>query len=66
MLFKSPYFPSSLFVHLSPSLINISTGTFPWNKTDKTPTFNKIHPNVTILTMLEADSVLDSYEEQEF
>ena len=27
---------------------------FPWNKTDKTPTFNGIPPHVPILTMLEA------------
>ena len=42
------------FYHLSPSLINISTAKFPWNKTDKTPTFNGIPPHVTIFTMLEA------------
>ena len=54
MIFKSTLPPSSVFAHLSPSLVNISTEKISWNKTDKTPTFNGITPNVTILTMLEA------------
>ena len=37
-------------------MIKISTAKFPWNKTDKTPTFTGITPHVTILTMLEAIS----------
>ena len=54
MVFKSIFLNSAVFVHLSPSLVNISTKKVPWNKTDKTPTFNGITPHVTILTMLEA------------
>ena len=49
-----PVRQSDFFSHLSHSLIKLSTETFPWNKTDKTPTFNGITPRVTILTMLEA------------
>ena len=37
----------------APYLIKLSTAKFPWNKTDKTPTFTGITPHVTILTMLE-------------
>ena len=44
----------SVFSHLSPSLINLSTAKFPWNKTDNTPNLTGIPPHVTILTMLEA------------
>ena len=40
-------------VHLYPSLIKLSTETFPWNKIDKLPTFTGILPHITILTMLE-------------
>ena len=54
MIFKSPFPHSSFFAHLYPSLIKIPTKTFPWNKTNKTPTFTGIPPYVTILTMLEA------------
>ena len=39
---------------LSPSLINLSTVNFPWDKTDKALIFTGIHPHLTILTMLEA------------
>ena len=56
MIFKSPFFSSSLFVHLYPSLIKLSTETFPWNKTDKIPNFTGIPSHVTIFTMLEAMS----------
>ena len=48
MIFKSTFFTSSIFVYVSPSLINISTENFPWNKTDKTPTFTEIPPHVTM------------------
>ena len=48
------FFSSAFFAHFSPSLINISTIKFPWNKTYKTTTFTGITPDVTILTMLEA------------
>ena len=54
MIFMSPFFSSSVFAHISPSLINISTAKFPWNKIDKTPTFIGITPHVTILTVLGA------------
>ena len=40
-------------VHLYPSLIEPSTEFFPWNKTNKTPTFIGNPPRVTILIMLE-------------
>ena len=53
MIFKAPFFPF-FFGHLSPSLINILTEKFPWNRTEKTPTFNSISPHVTTLTTLEA------------
>ena len=53
MIFKSPYFLSVVFDHLFPSLIKLSTETFIWSKTDKTPTFAGIPPLVIILTMLE-------------
>ena len=53
MIFKSPFFSSAVFFHLSPSLINLLIEKNPWNKTDKTPTFTGITPHVTILTMLE-------------
>ena len=54
MIYKSPFSSSYIFAHLSPSLIKLSTENFPWNKTDKTPTFTGILPHVTILTILEA------------
>ena len=54
MVFISPFFFSCFFAHLYPSLINIATAKFPWNKTDKTPTFTGITLRVTILTILEA------------
>ena len=54
MIFQSTFSSSYVFGHLSTSLINISTETFPWNKIYKTPTFTGIHPHETILTMLEA------------
>ena len=53
---ESASFSSAVFAHLYPSLINLSTEKFPWNKTDKTPTFTGITPHVTILTILEAIS----------
>ena len=40
--------------HLSLSLINLSTGIFPWNKKDKTQNFTENTSNVINLTMLEA------------
>ena len=49
----SPLFPSSVFAHLYPSLIKVSTEIFPSNKKNKTSTFTGIPPHVTILTMLE-------------
>ena len=54
MIFKSPWFYSEVFSHLYPSFIKIPTETFPWNKTEKTPTYTRIYPHETILTMLEA------------
>ena len=53
LIFKIPFF-SAVFDHLSTYLVNISTAEFPWNKTDKTPTFTGIPPHVNISTMLEA------------
>ena len=50
------FFSSAVFAHLSLSLIKLSTETFPWNKTYKTPTSNGITLFITILTMLEAIS----------
>ena len=47
MIFKSSFFLSYVFHHLSPSLIKLSTETFTWNKTDKTPTFTGIPPPCT-------------------
>ena len=35
-------------------MIKLSAANFPWNKTDKTPTFTGIPPHISILTMLEA------------
>ena len=64
MIFTSPFFSSSVFAYLYPSLIKLLTENFPWNKTDKTTTFTRIQSHVTILTMLKAirtsqDSVSD-------
>ena len=54
MIFKSPFFSSDVFSHLSPSLVKFLTANFLWNKIYKTPTFTWITPYVTIFTMLEA------------
>ena len=53
MLFKS-LFSLAIFYHICPSLIDILTENYLWNKTDKTPTFTGIIFHVTILTLLEA------------
>ena len=64
MILKITLFSSDVFSRIFPSLVKISKEKFPWNKTDKTPTFTAIPPHVTILTMLEAirtpqDGILD-------
>ena len=53
-IFKSPFFSSTIFSHLSPSLIKLSTENFTRNKTDKTPNFTVITPHVNMLATLEA------------
>ena len=43
-IFKVPFFSSVIFAHIYPLLIKIITEHFPWNKTEKTPTFTGIPP----------------------
>ena len=50
---NNPFRSSVLFNNLTPNITSLAVTCFPWNKTDRTPTFTGIPPHVAILNMLE-------------
>ena len=50
---NNPFRASLVYANLTPDIVSLAKTSYPWNKTNRTPSYTGIPPHVGILNMLE-------------